>query len=68
MGYLPAKTIMVKCVLGIWKGADIKCVPVDCGKPKLKRAIVGKITYLNFKTALFNSNLNLCISISYIDL
>ena len=43
VGYLPAKSTMVKCVLGTWKCGDIKCVPVDCEMPKIKRANVGKI-------------------------
>ena len=45
VGYLPGGTKLVKCVLGTWKDAKIKCVPIDCGKPKIKRAIIGEIAY-----------------------
>eukprot|EP00795_Rhopilema_esculentum_P005888 gene5888-11220_t len=39
-GYYPRKAVAVKCILGKWNVNAIKCLPVDCGLIKIKRAIL----------------------------
>eukprot|EP00794_Sanderia_malayensis_P010275 gene10275-11330_t len=39
-GYIPAKTITTKCILGKWTKPLKSCVPTNCGKLNVTRAIV----------------------------